>query len=214
VPIVFATRYSNQSGAKQRCKSEEDAREVSARAVDMALSRNPQRNVSQSTERETAMSARKTAPSIMEYVVVRFGADFKCHELVRRRAGRGFASRNQVWTRSPDCVFDDVGYEECEQHANEPAEEGDVGFVCAGAHQDSPKDEGSEGDGAGVDEEPYCVSRVSLVWVWGKGSGRRTNRHAFDLGVGVGEREIVEGKHAVEGFGVELDLRLVGQLRS
>jgi hypothetical protein len=134
VPIVFAARYGNQSGAKQWGKSEEDACEVGARAVDVALACNEEGEVSQPTEGETAMSAREASPPIMKCVVVLLGADLKRNELVRRRAGLGFASRNQIWSWPPDSVLDHVGYKEREDHAYKPAEYRDVCFVRAGAY--------------------------------------------------------------------------------
>jgi hypothetical protein len=134
VSIIFAARYSDQSGAEQRCEGEKDACEVGAWAVDVTLARNEESEVSQSAEGETTMSAREASPSIMEYVVVLLGADFECNELVRRRAWSGFTSRKQIWSRPPDCVLDDVGYEEREDHAYEPAENRDVCFVRARAY--------------------------------------------------------------------------------
>lgn len=71
-----------------------------------------------------------------------------------RRAGCWFAARDEVRPRTADGVLDDVGYEQREQHADEPAEDGDVRFVCAGAEGEGPGGEDAEGNGAGVDEEP------------------------------------------------------------
>jgi hypothetical protein len=162
VPIVFAARYGDQRGAEQRGEREEDACEVGARAVDVALACNEERDVAQSTEGETTVSAREAAPSVVECVVVLLGADFKGDELVRRRAGRGLASRNQIGAGSPDGVLDHVGDEEREDHAYEPAEDCDMGFVCARAHQDGPEDERAQRDSARVYEQPDYTSRLAL----------------------------------------------------
>lgn len=35
-----------------------------------------------------------------------------------------------------------------------------MGFVCAWVGEDGPEDEGAEGEGAGVDEEPCCCCIV------------------------------------------------------
>lgn len=116
------------------------------------------------------MSAGKAAPAVVQYVVVCLRADFPGHECVRGRAWRGFTAGDEVGARAADCVLDDVCYEEREEHADEPAEDGDVGFVRAGAEEEGPEDKGREGDGAGVDEEPYC-DVLSALWVvgWTKG---------------------------------------------
>lgn len=84
------------------------------------------------------------------------GADFPSHEGVCGRARGGFTSRDEVGARSAYCILDHVGDEEREEHGDQPAEEGDVGFVGAGAQEEGPEDEGGEGEGGGVDEEPYC----------------------------------------------------------
>lgn len=102
------------------------------------------------------MSAGEAAPAVVEHVVVCLGAHFKRDELVRGRAGRGLAARDEVGSWPSDSVFDDVGYEEREQHADEPAEDGDVRFMCARTEDEGPGGEDAEGDCAGVDEEPCC----------------------------------------------------------
>lgn len=45
-----------------------------------------QRQVSKSTKREAAVSAWKTPPAVMQDMMVGFGADFECHEMMLRRA--------------------------------------------------------------------------------------------------------------------------------
>lgn len=158
VSVVFTAGYSNQRRAEKWSESKKDACEVGAGSVDVALSRDEQGQIPQTREAEAAMSTWETTPAIMQYVVVLLGADFECDKLVRGRTWRRLASRNEVGPRASDGVLDDVGDEEREDHANEPAEDRDVCFVRAWAHEKGPEDEGAEGYGAGVDEEP-CWER-------------------------------------------------------
>ena len=128
----------------------------------MALACDEQGEVSQPTEGEATVSAREAPPAIVEYVVVLLGADFKGDELVRGRARPGLASRDQIGAWSPDGVFDDIGYEEGEDHAYEPAEDRDVGFVRARAHQDGPEHQRAQRHSASVYEQPGYTSLLAL----------------------------------------------------
>jgi len=65
MPIVFTTRNRNKRCAKQGCESEEDAGEVGAWAVDVALACDEEGEVAESAEGETAMSAWETAPPVV-----------------------------------------------------------------------------------------------------------------------------------------------------
>jgi hypothetical protein len=107
------------------------------------------------------MATWKAPPSIMQYMVVLFGADFKRNELMRWCAWRRLASRDEIGSWSPDSVLDDVGNEQRKDHAYEPAQNCDVCFVCARTEDESPKDQGAEGHCAGIDEEPYCTTRLA-----------------------------------------------------
>lgn len=98
-------------------------------------------------------------------MVILFGADFVCHQLVCRRTRRWFASGDEVGAWSSDGVLDDVGYEEREYHADKPAEYRDVRFVRAGAEEDGPEYESAQWKGAGVDEKPCCSRRQ--MWIRG-----------------------------------------------
>jgi hypothetical protein len=90
----------------------------------------------------------------MQHMVILLGAHFECNELVCRRAWCGFTSCDEVGAWASDGVLDDVGYEQGQDHADEPAEDCDVGFMCARAEEEGPEHEGAEREGAGVDEEP------------------------------------------------------------
>jgi len=124
--------------------------------------------------------------------MIRFGADVKGDELVCGRARSGFASSDEIGTRTANSIFNHVGDEHGEDHADEPAEDCNVRFVRSRAQDKGPGDEDAEGYGAGVDEEP--------------GDG-----DAFVFCVGIVDGEVVEEEHAVEGFGEELYLCLVCQ---
>ncbi|EAT83332.1 hypothetical protein SNOG_09140 [Parastagonospora nodorum SN15] len=155
--IILTPGYRNQCRAQQRRQCHQHAREVSPGPVNMALPRDPQTQVSEAGETEAGVPAGEAAPPVVQHVVVRLGADFPGNKGVGGRAGGGFAARDEVGARAADGVFDHVGYEEGQEHGDEPAEEGDVRFVRRGAQEEGPEDEGGEGEGAGVDEEPYCV---------------------------------------------------------
>lgn len=152
------------------------------------------------------MSAGKAAPSIVQDVVVRFGADLERDELVCGRPRRWFTARNEVGARTADGVFDDVGYEKGQEHADEPAEDGDMRFVRAGAENEGPRNEDAEGYRARVDEEP-CWESI-LVSEGMREVMLHTNRYAFDFSMWVVNGKVIEEEHAMERFGEELDLCL------
>ena len=127
-------------------------------------------------------------------MVIRLGADVKSNELVGGRARSGFASRDEIGTRTTDSILNHIRYEHGENHADKPPKDRDVRFVRSGAQDKSPGDEDAKGHGARVDEEP--------------GDG-----DALVLCVRVVDGEVVEEEHAVEGFSEELYLCLVCQLR-
>jgi hypothetical protein len=155
----------------------------------MALARDKQGEVAEPGEGETAMSRRETAPAVVQDVVVCLGADFECDECVCRRPRGGFAARDEIGAWPADGVLNHVGQEEGQDHAGEPAEQGDVRFVGARARDADPGDEDKQRDGAGVYEEPGYV-------------------YALVQGVRVGDAQVGEVEHAVEGLGEELDLQL------
>lgn len=154
VSVVFAAGDGDEGGAEEGREGKEDAGEVCAWTVDVALACEEEGEIAQTTKGKTAMAAGETAPSIVERVVVGLGADFVRDELVSWRAGRGLASCNEVWARSPDGVFDHVGDEACENQTYEEPEEGDVCFVCPWAEDECPYNENTEGYGGRVDEQP------------------------------------------------------------
>jgi hypothetical protein len=166
MPIILAPRNRNQRCAQQRRKRQQHPRQIRPWAINATLSRNHQTQISEPAERKTAVAGGKTAPPVVQHVVIRLGAHGDCHECVRGCTRCGFAAREEVGARAPDGVFDDVGDEEGEQQAGEPAEECDVRFVGAGAGEQGPEDERGEGEGAGVDEEPCCG--VLLDWWVGR----------------------------------------------
>ena len=69
-----------------------------------------------------------------------------------RCSGCGLASCDEVGTRSSDGVFDEVRDEEGEDEGDEPSEDGDVRFMCAGANDEGPCDQSAERYGACIDE--------------------------------------------------------------
>lgn len=75
------------------------------------------------------MSAGKAAPSIMQSMVVRLCADLKGDQLMQRRALSWFASCDEVRSRSPNRILDDVGEHAGEDEGNGEAEECDVRLV-------------------------------------------------------------------------------------
>lgn len=132
----------------------------------MALARDKEGEVPQPREGETAMSRGKTAPAIVQDVVVRLGADLERDERGGRRAWRGLAARDQIRARAADGVLDHVRQEEGQDHAGQPPEQRDVRFVRARAGDCDPGGEDEQGHGAGVDEEPcYVYALVQGVWV-------------------------------------------------
>lgn len=64
-------------------------------------------------------------------------------------------ARKQIWAWPADGVLDEVGYEGCEQHADEEGKEGDVEFVEVGAGDGEPDYHDDEGDATAV-EEHHC----------------------------------------------------------
>lgn len=127
----------------------------------MALACDEQGQVPQTAEAEAAVPGRETAPAVVQDVVVFFGADLVRDEGVVGGAFVGLAAGDEVGAGAAHGVLDQVGYEEGEDEGDEPAEDGDVGFVGAGLEDEGPEEEDGEGDGARVDEEPDCGGRVS-----------------------------------------------------
>lgn len=155
----------------------------------MALARDEQTQVAQSTKGGTAVSRGKTAPPVMQHMVVRLCAHLERDQHVARGAGGGFTAREEVGPRPTDSVLDHVRQEQGQNHAGQPAKQGDVRLVGAGAGHKGPEDEGAEGHCAGVDEEPG-------------------DAYALVQGVRVGDAQVGEVEHAVEGLGEELNLEL------
>jgi hypothetical protein len=151
-------------------------------------------------------------------MVILLGADLKCHELVGWRAWRRLASCDKIGSWSPDGILDNVRDEERKDHADEPTQDGDVCFMCAGTYEDGPEHEDTEGYSAGIDEEPYCrtmaMSALSVFLMNGMDGHRytHTHRYALNFGVWVSNGKIIQKEHAVKGLGEELDLRLSRQL--
>jgi hypothetical protein len=149
---------------------------------------------------------RETPPPIMQNVVVRLGANVEGDKLMGWSACSRSAPCDEIWPWSPHGVLDHIRNEHGQDHTNEPSENGDVCFVCAGACEKCPYDESSEGYGAGVYEEP-CYHFLA-VYMHGS-EANHTQRHALDFGVRVADGQVVQNEHAMEGFGEELHLRLL-----
>lgn len=108
----------------------------------MALARDEQAQVAQPGEAETRVARGEAAPPVVQHVVVCLGADFPGDEDICWCSGGRFAAREEVGARSADGVLDHVGQEQRQDHADQPAEQRDVGFVCAGAGHEGPEGQG------------------------------------------------------------------------
>ena len=187
--VVFAARNGDERGAEQGCECHEDAREVCAGAVDVALASDEEGEISETAKGEAAMTARKATPAVVQNMVVCLGADLECDELMGGRAGRRLASRNEIWAGAPNGILDHIGDEAGENHADHEAKYCNVRLVRPRTNDKRPCDEHSEGDKARIYEKP-------------------NDRYALDFGMRVPNRQVVEEKHAVEGLGEELYLCL------
>lgn len=118
------------------------------------LSRQEQTQVPQSREAETRMSARKTAPAVVEHVAARLGAHLDPDERILGRARRGFASRDEIRAGSADGVLDGVGYEGGQHQGDEEAQDRHMVFVLGCAREEVDCDDNEQRDGAGVDDVP------------------------------------------------------------
>jgi hypothetical protein len=67
------------------------------------------------------MPTRKTAPAVVQNVVICLGADLERDELVCRCTRSGFTPRNEIWSGPSNSVLDHVGNEHGQDHADEPA---------------------------------------------------------------------------------------------
>ena len=85
----------------------------------MALASEEEGEVAEAAEGEAAVAAGEAAPAVVQDVVVCFGADFVCDELVGRGSGRGFAACDEIWAGAADGVFDYVGDEAREDQADD-----------------------------------------------------------------------------------------------
>lgn len=100
------------------------------------------------------MSAGEASPPVMKNVVVFLGANFERDKLVRRRAWCRFAASDQIRSWPPHSILNHIGDKQRKDHAYEPAQNRDVRFMRAGADEDGPEDQDTEGYSARVDEEP------------------------------------------------------------
>lgn len=119
VSVVFAAGDGDEGCAEEGRKSEEDASEVCAGTVDVALACEEEGEVAEAAEGEATMAAWETAPAVVKSMVVCFGADFVRDELVGGGARRGFAAGDEVGAGAADGVLDYVGDEAGEDEADD-----------------------------------------------------------------------------------------------
>lgn len=72
------------------------------------------------------MSARKTAPSFLQYMLVGLSAYAKGHEGVCRRARFRLASIDQIWSWAANGVLDTIGYKRGDCQGDNEAEQAHV----------------------------------------------------------------------------------------
>lgn len=154
--VVFAPGDGDECSAKQRRHHDKAAHEVAFWAENVHLPRQKQRQEAQPTKRKTAMPAWEAPPAVVQDVVIGLCADFDGDERVAWCARGGDAAGDQVRARTPDGVFDEVGYEGGEEHGDEEGEEGDVVGVVVGTRGEEVEDYGEEGEGAAVEKHHGC----------------------------------------------------------
>ena len=82
VPVVLAARNGDHDGGEQRGERKQHTTEIRTRPEDMALASKEQREVTEAREGETRMARGEGPPSVVQSVMVGFGADFEGDELV------------------------------------------------------------------------------------------------------------------------------------
>jgi len=75
MPIVLATRNCDQCSSKERCKGQKNTSEISSWPENMTLSGKEKREITKTTERKATVTTWKTAPSVMENMMVGLGTD-------------------------------------------------------------------------------------------------------------------------------------------
>jgi hypothetical protein len=73
-----------------------------------------------------------------------------------RRSFIRLTPRNKIWPRPSHSILYEIGDEEREDKAYEPAEDRDVRFMAAWLKNQGPCDEEAKGNATCVDEEPDC----------------------------------------------------------
>lgn len=73
--IIFASRYCYQRRANKGCQGQQDSRKIRVWSKDVHLPSKNQCQISQPAESKAAVPARKTPPSIVENMMIGFGAN-------------------------------------------------------------------------------------------------------------------------------------------
>ncbi|KAL8693851.1 MAG: hypothetical protein Q9218_001407 [Villophora microphyllina] len=131
VPVIFTAGDRYHTCAYHRHKSEEYAEEIRASTEDVKLTGKKQAQIPKSSECETAVSAWKATPAIMQRMVVFLGTDFVGDQLMLGGSLGWFAASQKIWARPTYGILRDVGDEGGQEKRSEEAEDCDLGFVEA-----------------------------------------------------------------------------------
>ena len=75
MPIILATRNCDQRSSKEWCKRQENTSEISSWPENVTLSGKKKREITKTTERKATVTTWKTAPSVMENMMIGLATD-------------------------------------------------------------------------------------------------------------------------------------------
>ena len=154
----------------------------------MQLACKEERKVSQTGKCEAAVTAGETAPSILQGMRICLCADIDRHQEMLWSAFLRLASSNEIRSRSPNCILDDIREDGRKGNADQKTEDCDVSLVYFWSYHQCPGEEEAEWYSQRVDD-------VHVGW------------DALDKGVGVLDVMVIEGEHSVEWGDEGCDLR-------
>ena len=100
VSVVFAAGDGDESGANQGRESQQDASEVCAGTIHVALASDKERKVSQTAKSKAAMAAGKAAPAIVQGVMIRLGVSRSCAIMLLRMRSTKPLPEGGGWNQS------------------------------------------------------------------------------------------------------------------
>lgn len=145
----------------------------------------------------------------MQQMMVGLRTQFNRDKLVSWRAGLGFATCYQVWSRSAYGILEDIGQEGGCDDRDRKAEQRHMRFVQVGTNDEVPDEEQYGWYGGCIYEQHDCIAPVSIrCFVRLDVCSLPTDWHPLHLGMRMLYPCIAQSEHLMKGLGRELDDRV------